>query len=165
MPAARVSATDVDVKRNERGTVALTESTVSQIGKVVLSTVKKGAPAEEVIAISERPGVPEPFTYVSEAELGVATSVVPGKIRSVTLITLAGVGEGDVKVIVVVLMVFTRKPPQLAPGATTIDLGVVASAVCDVVGVTVAVAAAALAEVKAIENGVEMATVCDGPAV
>ena len=57
-----MSATLVDVNRKLRGTVPLVASTVSQIGNVVVSTVKNGVPAAAEIAMSARPAELDPFT-------------------------------------------------------------------------------------------------------
>jgi hypothetical protein len=72
-----VSATVVELKRMLRGAVPVVESTVSQMGRLEVSTEKNGAgEAEDVMLTSTRPADPDPLTYVREAGLGVAVSGV-----------------------------------------------------------------------------------------
>ena len=65
------------------------ESTVSQIGRLLVSTEKNGAPEVAPTETSLKPGVPEPLAYVSEA-VGLFSVKVDGEtILSVTGTTLS----------------------------------------------------------------------------
>ena len=137
VPAARVSATVVELNRKLRGAEPFTESTVSQIGRVVVSTVKNGVPEEAPMRTSALPAVPDPFTYDMAAEVGNAVNGVGASTRSVTGSTLVGAGAFN-SVTVVEFVVPTAKPPQPAVATTLIDAGVVAFALRAARDVTVA---------------------------
>ena len=137
MPAASVSATVVELNRRLRGADPFTESTVSQIGRVVVSTVKNGVPEEAPTTTSARPAVPEPFTYVKAADVGVTVNGVGAITRKVTGTTLFGAGAFN-NVIVVEFVVPTAKPPQPAVATALTEAGVVALALRATSEVTVA---------------------------
>ena len=110
------------------GTVPVEESTVSQIGSELVSTVKNGAgTVEELNATSAKPGVPVPLTNVILAVAGVATKVVGLTTCRFTVKFLTGPGALSNRMVPVVV----EPAAALAQGETacTVKLTAVLPAV------------------------------------